>query len=40
MLAHVTPLEVPIVWLAFFGGIAVGVLTTLWVVQRRATRKS
>jgi hypothetical protein len=37
-LAHITPLEAPIVWFAFFGGIAVGVLGTLAVLRSRASK--
>ncbi len=37
-LAHITPLEAPIVWFAFLGGIAVGVLGTLAVLRSRASK--
>jgi hypothetical protein len=36
MLAHLTPLEAPIVWLAFAAGIAVGALAAWFLLQRRA----
>ncbi len=36
MFAHITPLEAPIVWFAFVGGIVAGVLGTLLVQQRKA----
>jgi hypothetical protein len=40
MLAHLTPLEAPIVWLAFALGAAAGALTTWLLVGRRAARRS
>ena len=40
MLAHLTPLEAPIVWLAFALGAAAGALTTWFVLGRRAARRS
>jgi Na+-driven multidrug efflux pump len=40
MLAHLTPLEAPIVWLAFAAGAALGAAVTWLVVQRRASRPS
>lgn len=39
MLAHLTPLEAPLFWLAFAAGIAVGAALTLLFVHRRATRR-
>lgn len=36
MFAHITPLEAPIVWVAFAAGIATGVLATLLLLRRRA----
>jgi len=38
MIAHITPLEAPIVWLAFAAGITVGALVTWYVMQKRAAR--
>jgi hypothetical protein len=35
MLAHITPLEAPIVWLAFAAGIALGAFSTWRVMSRR-----
>ena len=40
MLAHLTPLEAPIVWLAFALGAAAGAVTTWFVVGRRTARRS
>ena len=39
MIAHITPLEAPIVWFAFVAGIAVGAFAT-WILMQRATRRS
>ena len=36
-LAHLTPLEAPVVWLAFAAGLACGIAGTLALVRRRAT---
>lgn len=36
MFAHITPLEAPIVWVAFAVGAALGALTTWFVLSRRA----
>lgn len=36
MLVHLTPLEMPVVWIAFAAGIAVGAVATL--LLRRAPR--
>jgi len=36
MIAHITPLEAPIVWLAFAAGIALGAFGTWFLLQRRA----
>ena len=38
MLAHITPLEAPIVWFAFAAGIALGAIGTYLLVQRAAKR--
>jgi hypothetical protein len=38
MFAHITPLEAPIVWLAFAAGIAVGALATWFLLHKRAVR--
>lgn len=35
MLAHLTPLEAPIVWFAFAAGLALGIAATLLAVRRR-----
>lgn len=40
MLAHLTPLEAPIVWLAFAAGLATGVLATWYVLRRRAGHRA
>ena len=37
-LAHLTPLEAPIVWLAFAAGLAAGIVATYAVMRRRAAR--
>ena len=39
MLAHLTPLEAPIVWLAFALGAIGGAVTTWFVMSRRAARR-
>lgn len=36
MLAHLTPLEAPIVWLAFAAGIAVGAFAAWFLLPKRA----
>lgn len=36
MVAHLTPLEAPIVWLAFAAGIAVGAFATWFLLHKRA----
>ena len=38
MFAHLTPLEAPIVWLAFAAGAAAGALVTWFVLRRRPAR--
>lgn len=38
MLLHITPLETPIVWLAFAAGIALGACATFVLMQRAAKR--
>lgn len=35
MLAHLTPLEAPIVWLAFAAGLVLGCVLTAWLLRRR-----
>ena len=35
MFAHITPLEAPIVWLAFLAGAALGAFVTWRVIARR-----
>lgn len=35
MLAHITPLEAPIVWFAFAAGLLLGSGLTVWVLRRR-----
>lgn len=37
-LAHLTPLETPLVWLALLTGVALGCIGTLLAVRRRGTR--
>ena len=39
MLAHITPLEAPLLWVAFAAGIAVGALATALLMRRRATQR-
>lgn len=39
MIAHITPLEAPIVWLAFAAGIAVGAFATWFLLHRRAAQR-
>jgi hypothetical protein len=39
MFAHITPLEAPIVWLAFAVGIATGALATYFLLHRRAANR-
>lgn len=38
LLAHITPLEAPILWFAFAAGIAVGAFATWFVMSRRAAK--
>lgn len=38
LLAHLTPLETPIVWLALLTGVALGSLGTLLALRRRGTK--
>jgi Na+-driven multidrug efflux pump len=38
MFAHITPLEAPIVWLAFALGLALGAVATWFVMQKRTAR--
>lgn len=40
MFAHITPLEAPIVWLAFAAGIAVGAFATWYLLAKRATDRA
>jgi HAMP domain-containing protein len=40
MFAHLTPLEAPVLWLAFAAGIAVGAFATWFLLQQRAARRS
>jgi hypothetical protein len=40
MLAHITPLEAPIVWLAFAAGIALGAFATWFVMNKRAATRT
>lgn len=35
LLAHITPLEAPVVWFAFAGGLALGILGTLAVLRSK-----
>ena len=37
MLAHLAPLEAPIVWLAFAAGVVAGIAATLLTVRRKKT---
>lgn len=39
MLAHLTPLEAPIVWLAFAAGIAVGAFATWFLLAKRTAQR-
>jgi hypothetical protein len=39
MLLHLTPLEAPIVWLAFAAGIALGALATYAVMAKRMAHR-
>lgn len=39
MLAHITPLEAPIVWLAFAAGVALGAAATWFLLTRRAAAR-
>ncbi len=38
MFAHITPLEAPIVWLAFAAGLVLGIVSTFTVMRRLAQR--
>lgn len=38
MFAHITPLEAPIVWVAFAAGIAVGAFATWLLLHKRPVR--
>jgi hypothetical protein len=38
MLAHITPLEAPIVWFAFAAGAALGAFATWFVMHKRSTK--
>lgn len=38
MLAHITPLEAPVVWLAFAAGLALGIVATFVAMRRHAQR--
>lgn len=40
MIAHITPLEAPVVWFAFAAGVAVGVLATWFWLSRSARERS
>ena len=40
MLAHLTPLEAPIVWLAFAAGVALGAAAMWFAIGRRAAAKN
>ncbi|MFY9345045.1 MAG: hypothetical protein WAT39_21320 [Planctomycetota bacterium] len=40
MFAHITPLEAPIVWLAFAAGIALGAVATWFVLTRRTADRT
>ena len=39
MVAHITPLEAPIVWLAFLAGAALGAFATWRVMSRRSAAR-
>ncbi|MDO8349196.1 MAG: hypothetical protein Q7T30_03095 [Planctomycetota bacterium] len=39
MFAHLTPIEAPIVWLAFAAGLAAGIVATVAVMRRRSTKQ-
>lgn len=38
MLAHITPLEAPVVWFAFAAGAALGAFATWFLMNRRTAR--
>lgn len=38
MLAHITPLEAPVVWFAFAAGLVLGIVATFTVMRRLAQR--
>lgn len=38
MLLHLTPLEAPIVWIAFAAGVAMGAVATFLLMARRFRR--
>jgi hypothetical protein len=38
MIAHITPLEAPIVWFAFAVGLALGALATWLLLSKRTAR--
>ncbi|MEY3163024.1 MAG: hypothetical protein RIT25_3019 [Planctomycetota bacterium] len=38
VLAHLTPMETPLVWLALLTGVALGSLGTLLAMRRRGTK--
>jgi hypothetical protein len=40
MLAHITALEAPVVWLVFAAGLALGIAGTVSVMRRRAASRS
>lgn len=40
MLAHITPLEAPIVWFAFAAGLVLGIVGTFVMMRRQAQRHS
>lgn len=39
MLAHLTPLEAPIVWFAFAAGAALGAFATWFVLHKRTSQR-
>jgi hypothetical protein len=39
MLAHLTPLEAPLVWLAFAAGVALGAFATWFAMHRHASQR-
>jgi len=38
-IAHITPLEAPIVWLAFATGLSLGALAVFLLMHKRATKR-